>query len=51
MTLRAWARRLFAHPATRLAHKAPPWGPPATEPLEEHAPSTITCDPAGGKAK
>ena len=51
MTLRSWARRLFARPATCPARKAPPWGPPATESLEERAPSTITCNPAGGKAK
>ena len=47
MTLRSWARRLFARPA----RKAPAWGPPATESLEERAPSTITCNPRGAKAK
>jgi hypothetical protein len=51
MTLRSWARRLFARPATRPARQAPPWGPPATESLEERAPSTITCNPAWGKAR
>jgi hypothetical protein len=47
MTLRSWARRLFARPA----RKAPAGGPPATESLEERAPWTITGNPAGGKAK
>ena len=51
MTLRSWIRQLFARPATHPARQAPPWGPPATESLEERAPSTLTCNPAGGKAK
>jgi hypothetical protein len=51
MTLRSWAGRLLARPATRPARKAPAWGPSATESLEERVPSTITRDPAGGKAR
>jgi hypothetical protein len=51
MTLRSWARWLFARPATRPTRKAPASGPPTSESLEDRAPLTITCNPAGGKAR
>jgi hypothetical protein len=51
MTLRSRASRLLARPATRPTRKTPASGPPTTESLEDRAPSTITCNPAGGKAK
>jgi hypothetical protein len=51
MTMSTWVRKLFARPVFRPNREAPAWGPPATEALEERAPSTITCNPAGGKAR
>jgi hypothetical protein len=51
MRKRAWLRRLFAPPATRRTCEAPARCPLTAESLEDRAPSTITCNPAGGKAK
>ena len=46
MTLRSWARRLFARPATR-----PTRCRPTLEALKDRASPTVTFKPAGGKAK
>ena len=51
MTLRTWARRLFARPATLPTREAPAGRCPTVESPEDRAPATITCKPAGGKAR
>jgi hypothetical protein len=47
MTLRSWARQLFARPTRR----APARCPLTPESLDVRAPLAITCQPAGGTAK
>jgi hypothetical protein len=51
MTLRTWARRLFARPATLPTREAPAGRCPTVESPEDRAPPTISFNPAGGKAK
>ena len=51
MALRTWIRQLFARPTTHPTRKAAAWCRPTTESIDDRAPATITCQPAGGKGE
>ena len=50
MTIRSWARWLFARPATRPTYETPARSCATTEALEDPAPPISTFQPAGAKA-